>query len=71
MSPSGNLPIRRAVTIRELEISASIDDHHSDERTALSAAEVDDIVERVIDKIEQRVVDELERRGRHYNPGVF
>ena len=70
MSPSGNPLIRRAVTIDELEISASVEDRPG-ARTALSAAEVDDIVERVIDKIEQRVVDELERRGRHYNPGVF
>jgi hypothetical protein len=70
MSPSGNLPIRRAVTIDELQISASVEDR-TDTRTGMSAEELDDIVERVIDKIEQRVVDELERRGHHYNPGVF
>jgi hypothetical protein len=71
MSPSGNPPIRRAVTIDELQTSTSYEAGLQDGQSALSSSDLDDIVERVIDKIEQRVVDELERRGRHYSPGVF
>ena len=71
MSPTGNLPIRRAVTIDELQVSTFQEPGPDDAPTALSASDLDEIVERVVNKIEHRVVDELERRGRHYSPGVF
>ena len=70
MDPSGYAPVRRAVSIDEMSTS-SYSAQGSADRGALSADEMDDIVERVIDKIERRVVDELERRGRHYTQGIF
>ncbi|HEY2044569.1 MAG TPA: hypothetical protein VGH11_17970 [Jatrophihabitans sp.] len=70
-SPGGQ--IARLTSAGSEFASGSVSGTHGTDPLAQGskAADLDELVDRVVARIEQRVVDELERRGRRHNPGAF